>query len=114
MPAVSTRKASVFKLPMQPATARESAGLDQGSFGQLCLRIFSLLGCFVTLVTIVGAFSRVKDFAIDVLMWRDLNHRRAVRRPNVRLAHCLTSLRFAGSLRPRPLSAIPQKEAGAA
>jgi hypothetical protein len=55
-----------------------------------------------TLVTVVEAFSRVKGFAIDVLVWRDLNHHRVVRRSNVRLVHCLTSLYFAGRLRPRP------------
>jgi hypothetical protein len=58
-------------------------------------------------VAIVEAFSREKDFAIDVLVWRNLNHRRAVRKSNVRPAHCLTSLRFVGSLRPRP---SPEKE----
>jgi len=34
-------------------------------------------------VAIVEAFPQAKDFAIDVLVWCNLNHRRTVRRPNM-------------------------------
>jgi len=47
---------------------RASAGLDEGGLGLLFRGGFRLHGYFVTLATIVEAFSWMKDFAIDVLV----------------------------------------------
>jgi hypothetical protein len=71
--------------------------------GKLCL-VASLAGdrspCrrrgrFAVLVAVGEAALQMKDSAIDVLVWLNLNHRRAVIRSNVRFAHCHTSLRLA-------------------
>jgi hypothetical protein len=47
------------------------------------------------LVAIVEAFPQTKDFAIDVLVWRNLNHHRTVRGSNIRSAHCCISMLLA-------------------
>ena len=46
-------------------------------------------------MAIVEAFPQTKDFAIDVLVWRNLNHHRTVRGSNIRSAHSHTSLLLA-------------------
>jgi hypothetical protein len=47
------------------------------------------------LVAIAVVFPQTKDFAIDVLVWRNLNHHRTVRGSNIRSAHCYISLLLA-------------------
>jgi hypothetical protein len=92
MPTTWTGLPPVFMLSgfaaVSPWWTRPAITSPSSGFGSLCRRY----GRFALLVAIVEAFPQTKDFAIDVLMWRNLNHHRTVRGSNIRPAHCHTSL----------------------
>jgi hypothetical protein len=66
---------------------------------------------FVKRLTIVEAFSWVKNFAIDVLVWCNLNHHLAVRRSNIRSGHCISQPEGPKSHERRNMKASRRSEA---
>jgi hypothetical protein len=78
----------VDSLNASPMRTRVAITLPSSSFGPLSRRY----GRFALLEAIVVAFPRAKEFAIDVLVWCNLNHHRTVRGSNIRTVHCHISL----------------------